>query len=196
MSSTSDIIKSIFFLREGLILLFDVVTDKICAESEKLFLDFQSIFVDTFGEQYLTPNFHDLYHFPHIAKSCGPLPFFSGFNFEHVNGRIARLCKGNKRLDIQISRKFNALSTLKDSNSFSTPESKSFIDSLFSKNKWKHSLCITKDTYVVGKLIKIINLAEISSYSFFNDTSCFYYVSRAISNKIRISSENYSFKKN
>ena len=81
-----------------------------------------------------------------MAKICGSLIDFSGFNFEHINGQLVRLFKGNKRFDMQISRKIDAIINLNDINNSS--DRGLFIKNLFYPRTWK-------ETFLVGENIKI-----------------------------------------
>ena len=111
-------------LRNGVYLLLckdaisnaDLVKDK--------FNSFLSSVSRLYGKSVLKPNFHDLFHLPDMVKSSGPLYEYSGFNFENINGILSRMCKGNKRLDIQVTKKILLL-----------------IESLYFEEKTKSRLC-------------------------------------------------------
>ena len=72
------IIDSILQLRKGIIVLFENVTHEKCEIARTSFSNFINGFAQVFGEEFLTPNFHDLHHLPDMALKCGSIADFSG----------------------------------------------------------------------------------------------------------------------
>ena len=180
-------------LRKGLILLLNNVSDEDQHESEICFRRFLVGFSEYFGFQYLTPNFHDLFHLPKMAKSCGSLVDYSGFNFEHVNGALARLCKGNKRFDIQIIKRINILSTIETKiNRNNSHEKSNFLKYLLDKIHWKGKLIIKDDITACGKIESVIDLSWPSNYNFFINGYEYMRCSRLILKNNKLSTSKYS----
>ena len=85
---------------EGLVDLFsELTTEDMSKRSFDNFKKFIYRYALLFKEHNLSPNFHDLSHISFNVLKSGPIFNYSAFNFEHLNGRLARLCKGTKRLD-------------------------------------------------------------------------------------------------
>ena len=98
-----EIFELFMLLREGLFDLFsENITGEMSNESSRVFKKFVFNFASLFKEHNLSANFHDLAHISNVTLKSGPIYSFSAFNFEHLNGRLARLCKGTKRLDKQL----------------------------------------------------------------------------------------------
>lgn len=188
--------KCVMTLRAGLILILHRPSEEDCSAAKNHFDFFLSEFKELFGEQHLTPNFHDLHHLPDMARKCGSLVEFSGFNFEHINGCLARMCHGNKRFDIQISRKLNSLFGVSDlpQNDFSPKNT--FLYNLLSKRRWKTTLKINEAVQVCGKLSAIQDIESFShSLRTAHGASINFSSARLIVNNKKISIDSYSTKK-
>ena len=185
----------IFSLRKGIILLLDQATLQSSLEAEQCFENFLHCFKTTFGEHMMTPNFHDLHHLPDMAQKSGSLIELSGFNFEHINGQLSNLCKGNKRLDLQIIRKISSFCDISFPCSSDTTSQALFIKNLFSPKKWKKTKFINSSISFCGKITKIEDLNFLETFSFYSNTLNFFQASRAIVFGKKISTVSYSINK-
>ena len=151
-------------LRHGIFLLLRPnILEEDFTNAETFLRSFRQEFDKIFGAQYSTPNFHDIDHLVDCARKFGPLFENSGFNFEHINGRLKRLCKGNKRLDKQIIEKLGIFSNNIYSDKCRTPDVANFLSKRFKKNTWAQSFRINNYISICGKITK-------TPCSFFNDT--------------------------
>ena len=126
------------FLRKGLIVLFNSpISSQNSDYSKNYFKRFLITFSNLLGKHHITSNFHDLVHLPNIALETGPLYEFSSFNFEHFNGRLRKLCKGNKRLDKQILFKIQNFFQSAGPNDICDQSLIDYIDELKSNKVWK-----------------------------------------------------------
>lgn len=189
----SPLISSLFSLRKGLILLSsDKITSEIASDSFDLFENFVLSVREILGVHYLTPNFHDLYHLPEMAKRSGPIHSFSGFNFEHINGLFARLCHGNKRFDLQIARKLESMIPRQSVLSNSSDSAYSmFIRDLLSPLKWKSTLKISELIFICGKRSLLNNHDSLRSLSFYDPNSTYFEANRAMVKGKKISTSKY-----
>ena len=184
-------------LAEGSLILFkEFITEEERCKSLQYFKKFILKFISLFSNKYLTPNFHDLAHLPDIAMKSGPLYEFSAYNFEHLNGRIARICKGTKRLDKQIIFKINNFvkSSLFNSAQIECPEIESFKKSMFERKKWKPSYFVNSFLYFSG-ISKKANLTEnellFLKNLFGQDIKSIYLYKRAVCFKLFLSTSDY-----
>lgn len=97
LDKKEEIIEAILHLRQGMFLLLNKnVPESNVDDSKVQFEKFLEISKSQVGQEYITPNFHELYHLLEIARKTGSLSNFSCFNFEHINGILIKLCHGNK----------------------------------------------------------------------------------------------------
>ena len=182
-------------LRAGLLLILQYPSEQDCLNSKALFTRFLNEFKDIFGEHRLTPNFHDLHHLPQMALRYGSLIEYTGFNFEHINGRLARLCHGNKRFDMQISRKLDSIVDISDYLDEPFSPRRSFLNGLFAKKQWKITHRINDQIGAVGKLNKIGNISEFSGSLLDSGSAIYFEASRALLCQRKISTKAYSSNK-
>ena len=143
-----DLFFSIMDLRKGLNLLL-LPNPRLCEiqKSKECFDNFLNGFKTFFNACSATPNFHDLDHLPECVQKAGPLYEYSGFNFEHLNGRLKNFFRGNKRVDKQIIKKIS---------NFIKAESDLFQSSILGKeNPWVIKKSITSYTGTCGKITEI-----------------------------------------
>ena len=139
-------------LRKGLIVLFNSpISSNDSNISQLCFKRFLLTFSNLFGKHNITSNFHDLVHLPSIALTTGPLYEFSSFNFEHLNGRLRKLCKGNKRLDKQILFKIQIFFQSLKPNDICDQNLVNFINDIKPNKVWKRTLSIDLNSYLCGK---------------------------------------------
>ena len=190
----SNFILGIFSLREGLLLLFsDEIIEEIASRAKNLFSKFIISFKSNIGKQFLTPNFHDIYHLPEMAKRSGPIYSFSGFNFEHINGLFSNLCHGNKRFDLQIAKKIESMIPRHFfEDSVNESEYCSFINNLFTSAKWKSSLIINSHLNICGKIIKLSHPVSLNEFDFFEPHCEYFEADRAIFKGKQVSTKNYA----
>lgn len=140
-------------LRRGIFLLLQENQDsKIFTQVRNDFVSFLTGFSSIFGEHYCTPNFHDLIHLVDCVKMSGPLYEYSGFGFEHLNGRLKYFFKGNKNVGLEVSRKLFAY--IENENYLAYNSSTLVRNFLTSKNKktWKKSHIVSDNSYICGKV--------------------------------------------
>ena len=188
-------VECIMLLRAGLLLILQYPSEQDCLNSKALFTRFLNEFKDIFGEHRLTPNFHDLHHLPQMALRYGSLIEYTGFNFEHINGRLARLCHGNKRFDMQISRKLDSIVDISDYLDEPFSPRRSFLNGLFAKKQWKITHRINDQIGAVGKLNKIGNISEFSGSLLDSGSAIYFEASRALLCQRKISTKAYSSNK-
>ena len=189
-----------FYLREGILLLFEQTIEPNISEKSMFFLKkFILLFSSTFQEYELTPNFHDLVHFPAIYNKSGPLFEYSAFNFEHLNGRLKKLCKGNKRLNKQLLFKFKNFVESCHNNDIKNSSLLEFIENISSKKMWKPTSRASENSYVSGKGFSTqLNISFLSLLPFsVSHIKKVVEYKRAIINSLMISTNKYdSNKKN
>ena len=134
------------------LLLKDDVSSNDLETAQSELEEFKNLFCSAFGEHHFTPNFHDLDHIVESVRRSGPLWQFSGFNFEHVNGLLKRMGKGNKRIDKQILSKMHMLLSNHGNFSSLSQESMSFIHEIDVNKNWKPKGRISDNVYYCGKL--------------------------------------------
>ena len=181
-------------LCKGLVLLSEDVSKERCEVARKCFQVFLKSFEETYGENKMTANFHDLYHLPEMALSCGSLCGYSGFNFEHINGRLSRLCKGNKRFDLQISRKITAICDLPDPLPDDQSDEASFLRKIFSPRKWKTNIRISESISICG-IMKKADISQLQNFEFFDSSKNYSSAERAVVRGKKVSTESYAKKK-
>ena len=186
-------VQCVMTLRRGMLLVLGPLNDSVLTNCKNDFENFLLSFKNLFGEHHVTPNFHDLVHLPDMAKSCNSITGFSGFNFEHINGRLARLCHGNKRFDIQIARKLDAIMSIEHPDQNDSSPFAVFLKSLHSGKKWKCSFFINSQVQIVGKTRRLHNVSD-SLQSLFSGATV-YFSSRMILNSKKISVASYDASK-
>ena len=196
--TTKNIYHLFNYLREGTILLLQSqINHQDTTRANFCFKKFLQRFSEIFGEYELTSNFHDLVHFPNICLQNGPLYEYSAFNFEHLNGRLKKLCKGNRRLDKQLIFKLHNLFKSVENHDENNLSLKKFIDSIDSRKMWKPSLKIDFMSFLCGKA-KPFNLeTEYRSLLPFElqEVKSKYNYSRAVNKSTYISTCKYDLNK-
>ena len=191
----SQIIQGIMQLRKGIIFLLDNVSVEKSQDAKQCFFDFMDAFSSTFGEHFATTNYHGLHHLPDMALRCNSLADFSGFNFEHINGELSRLCKGNKRFDMQICRKISALSHNNFPNISDESSKASFIRKLFSQKRWKATHFISDQIFICGKLSQVSNMSEMPGFESNDVTSRYFEGKKALVKNKKVSTSQYDANK-
>ena len=177
--------KCIMYLRDAIYILLDPsLNNNAVDQAESFIKEFRKSFQLLYGEHYATPNFHDLDHITECARKFGPIFQFSGFNFEHINGILKRLCKGNKRLDLQIIKKLEIFSDGLGTNTSSNEEITGFIDKIMSKNHWVNKYKLNSLISICGKITKVPDHDQLNSPGKF---SC----NRVLISKMKVSTYHY-----
>ena len=184
--------KCIMSLRNGIFLLDSPnISNSTLANARSYLKFFRQQFSMIFGEHYATPNFHDLDHLVDSVSAYGPLHQLSGFNFEHVNGILKSLCKGNKRLDRQIYQKLDLFSENINSTENLRPETIDFLSNIENKSSWK-------PTYIINSLISICGIFKTAPNNIFLPVNSeqMYSAKRAMIGGLKISTKSYKRCKN
>ena len=184
--SNENLFLSVMELRKGLYLLLlsnpGIIEIQKSKECFAKFLDGYKFF---YNEYSMTPNFHDLDHLPDCVQTSGPLYEYSGFNFEHLNGRLKEFFRGNKRVDKQIIKKVS---------NFIKAQSELFKNSFCNiETPWAIKKFISSVTGICGKSTEIFS--DIKNFeTLFDLTSIskIYSSNRALFRNKKISTSSYN----
>lgn len=149
----------------GLVLLYqNSITAPNIQLSQSLLDEFCRQFADFYALRFMTFNLHMLRHLPGVVLELGPLWATSCFAFEDMIGCLKQMVHGTQHTALQVKSTFELVSRV--SVIFERLTSGAYKDlcrKMFDKfSRLKLSICISPNTYVVGSILRNLQINDIT----------------------------------